>query len=514
MTMHAQKTVQQAQFPIVESFTKQTPDNPNWRVIPSARLNGGSLELTPNTVSQAGTAFLDEPFSSRLGVAIDFDYSCQGGTNLGDGFSVYLIDGARTTEPGGIGGALGYSFTKDGSGNIVSSGVTAGYVGIGFDNHGNFATPLAGTGGPGHRPNTVGVRGAGSRNEGFRWLTGVAVPGGFRAAWEEGAHIQITLVGGRLSVRHSDTANPNGTLLIDGFDLAGAPGQPPLPETFKLGFAAGTGSATASHRVKNLTVTLPANMPLEMSGPQTAQAGDRIAYTIEVQNHGPNDTPDAIVEMSVPPELTDLETTCRGENGAVCGQGFLVRPGEPWVPLDLPVGSKATITLTRTIDPQYEGSLICTSQIKSPSRANTAERHSGSVTTEVALPPISVSPIIVGGWYQSWPEDAKGWVFSYDLVLAANEERVVYWEIGFDVRPFDAPRQTRINPVGRDYLWYTVIKDGSDGSVLIATPDDQHTIEPGAGLTVNVQILYRSQHDAGDGTLRNLRATEITQPRP
>ncbi|MFF7944790.1 hypothetical protein ACFZC5_34290 [Nocardia gamkensis] len=45
--------------------------------------------------------------SSTLGVTIDFDYSCEGAASLGDGFSVYVIDGAHTTQPGGIGAALG-----------------------------------------------------------------------------------------------------------------------------------------------------------------------------------------------------------------------------------------------------------------------------------------------------------------------------------------------------------------------------------------------------------------------
>ncbi|MEU5761284.1 hypothetical protein [Nocardia sp. NPDC047648] len=503
MTTYAPVTIQQAQFPIVESFTQQTVTNPHWQLLGSARLHDGSLELTPNANSQAGTAFLDQPFSSTLGVTIDFDYSCEGGATLGDGFSVYVIDGAHTTQPGGIGAALGYSMTKTGSGQIVAPGVTAGFVGVGFDNYGNFATPLAGTGGGAQRPNTVGVRGAGSLREGFGWLTGVTVPGGFRADWERGAHIQVSIIGGRLTVRHADKTNPNGTLLIDNFDLGGASGQPRVPETFKLGFAAGTGAATASHRIRNLKVTLPAEMPLEISGPQTAQSGHRITYTIGVQNLGPNDAPDAVLDGTVPTELTDLELTCQAENGAVCGTGS-VRDGLH-LPIDLPKGGKAVIQLTGTIDPQFEGRLTCTSLITSPSRANTAERHSGSVTTEVDRPPVTVSPVIVGQWPQTWPDDAKGWVISYDLTLAAHEQRVVWWEIRFDVPP-----RTRINP--QQSQWYRVIEDGTDGSVVITTPDDTHTIEPGTPLTVAVQLLYPSQHEAGDGILRNLHATEVTRP--
>ncbi|MFF8447648.1 hypothetical protein ACF06Q_08105 [Streptomyces leeuwenhoekii] len=504
MTQRVPAASQQVQFPIVESFTQGTVKNPHWKILGSARLNGGSLELTPNAGSQAGTAFLDASFSSSLGVTIDFDYSCEGDTRFGDGFSVYLIDGEQTTEPGGIGGALGYSFTRDGSDSIVAPGVTAGYVGIGFDNFGNFATQYSGTGGDSTpQPNTVGVRGSGSLRQGFRWLTGVQVPGGFRGSWDNGSHIQVSIIDGRLTVRHADQANPNGTLLIDDFDLAGSDGQARMPETFKLGFAAGTGSATASHRIRNLTVALPVNMPLEMSGPQTAKAGERVSYGISVQNLGPNDAPDAVVEGTVPPELTDLELTCQGENGAVCGTGSALE--KLWLPIHLPRGSKAVINLTGTVDPQFEGRLTCTSQVTSPSRANTAGQYSDSVTTEVELPLISVTPVIVGQWLQSWPEDAKGWVISYELTLAANEQRVVRWEILFDV-----PEHTRTNP--QQSHWYEVIKDGTDGSVVIATPDDSHTIEPGAPLTVAVQLLYPSQHAAGDGTLRNLRSTEVTRP--
>ncbi|WP_405843078.1 hypothetical protein OG528_31675 [Streptomyces platensis] len=505
MTQRVAAASQQVQFPIVESFTQGTVTNPHWKLLGSARLNGDSLELTPNAPSQAGTAFLDEPFSSTLGVTIDFDYSCEGGDQLGDGFSVYVIDGEQTTQPGGIGGALGYSFTRDTSGDIVASGVTAGYVGIGFDNFGNFATQHSGTGGDfTPQPNTVGVRGSGSLRQGFRWLTGVQVPGGFRGSWENGSHIQISIIDGRLTVRHANQANPNGTLPIDGFDLAGADGQARMPETFKLGFAAGTGSATASHRIRNLTVALPVNMPLGMSGPQTAKAGERVSYTIGVQNLGPNDAPDAVVEGTVPAELTDVELTCQGENGAVCRSGSVL--DGLGLPIDLARGSKAMINLTGTIDPQFEGRLTCASQVTSPSRANTAGQYSDSVTTDVELPPVTVTPVInLPGWPQTWPPEAEGWVISYELTLAAHEQRVVWWEVLFDV-----PERTRINP--QQSQWYEVVKDGTDGSVVITTPDDSHTIEPGAPLTVAVQLLYPSQQDAGDGTLRSLRSIEVTRP--
>ncbi|GGW13275.1 hypothetical protein GCM10018980_71050 [Streptomyces capoamus] len=84
---------------------------------------------------------------------------------------------------------------------------------------------------------------------------------------------------------------------------------------------------------------------------------------------------------------------------------------------------------------------------------------------------------------------------------------MVRWEIFFD-----APPRTRLNPTGQP--WYTVVDDGTggSGSVIIRSPGDGYAIEPGTDLTVNMKLLHPSQGDAGDGTLRNLRAMEITRP--
>ncbi|QMU78347.1 hypothetical protein GXW83_24200 [Streptacidiphilus sp. PB12-B1b] len=505
MTGQMPDTAQQpVQFPITESFTGAAPENPHWRLLGTARLSEGALELTPDTQSKAGTAFLDQPFSSSLGVSIDFDYSCEGGSGqgLGDGFSLYLIDGSRTTEPGARGGALGYSYIKDGSVNLP--GVSAGYVGVGFDNFGNFAAPSSGPGGPGRRQDTLGVRGSGDLLTGFAWLAGAEVPGGFRAGWQAGAHLQVTIIGGRLTVRCSSTSDPDGTVLIQDLDLAAGPGQTQMPATFKLGFAAGTGGATAAHRIRNLNVALPVLMPLEMTGPLTAKAGHRISYTIGVQNQGPNDAPDAVVRGEVPAQLVDTEVTCRGENGAVCGAGST--DGGLEQPVSLPRGSKAVITLRGTVDPHYEGTLTTTSRITSATRANTAAQQSGQVTTTAELPLITVGQKIAGQWDQTWPEDAKGWLVSYNLTLAANEHRVTAWEISFDV-----PERTRINP--QQTQWYRVIKDGLEGIVVIGSPGGgSHTIDPGTPLPVDVQLLYPSQSAAGNGELRGLYAVEVANP--
>ncbi|MFF9642910.1 lectin-like domain-containing protein [Kitasatospora aureofaciens] len=365
-----------AAFPISESLTGSTTDNPNWKLRGDARLNG-SLELTPNSSNKAGTAFLDEAFPSTLGIAVDFDYAVQPGAPNGDGFCLYLIDGDATTEPGGSGAGLGYA-------PIVNKpGVTRGYVGIGFDSYGNFASDLAGPGGPGSTPNMVGVRGSGDRSSGFRWLTGARITGGFGSGWDEQAHAQVVIADGRITVRLSSGTDPGGRTVIDRFDLH-TPGQAPMPPTFKLGFSAGTGAATAAHRIRNLRVALPAEMPLRVTGPTEARAGSEICYTVTVRNEGPNDVPDAVLEGEVPAQLSGVKRKVTTTAGARAGRGRTT--GGLRQPLTLPRGATATVTVCGTIKPGYAGPLTFTARCTSASRSNTAVRGSATIDTDVTAP--------------------------------------------------------------------------------------------------------------------------------
>ncbi|MGK5632916.1 hypothetical protein, partial [Streptomyces sp. URMC 123] len=271
-------------------------------------------------------------------------------------------------------------------------GVTAGYVGIGFDNHGNFASELAGPGGTGRHPGTLGIRGRGSGHSGFTWLAGVRVPRGFWGAWGGGGRVRVSFVDGRLTVEERGEAAPDGVLLLDGFDLARWPGQTPMPAAFKLGLAASTGAAAASHRIRDVSLTLPVDMSLEMSGPRVARAGERISYTIAVHNRGPNDAPDTVVEGAIPAALSDLELSCQTESGATCGAGSTTRG--LCQPVDLPRGGRAVITLTGTVERGYRGSLAWGSRLTSASRANTSGRGSDRVATEVGRPTAGAAALV------------------------------------------------------------------------------------------------------------------------
>lgn len=361
-------------LPITESFTNSTTDNGRWRILGSAVLNG-SLQLTPNARQTSGTALLDEAFPSSYGVAIDFDYEVEPGSRPGDGFSVYLIDGSATTDPGATGAGLGYSRAEN------KRGVTKGYVGIGFDHYGNYASPLAGPRGPGRTPDMVGIRGSGNHVDGFAWLTGERLKNSLRTRWEEGARVQVTIADGRITVRMSSKADPNGTTVIDGFPLR-SDGQAAMPDTFKVGLSASTGDATAAHRIRNLKITMPVDMPLEITGPAEAEAGTKVSYSVVVRNDGPNDAPDAVVDVRLPAGLSRVTSRVTVRKGAVAGKGAVAN-GVLRRPLGLPKGATATVTVRGTVDRAFTGTLTIPATVTSSGRSNISSRPHAETSTQV-----------------------------------------------------------------------------------------------------------------------------------
>ncbi|MDO5088012.1 MAG: hypothetical protein Q4D74_10475, partial [Comamonadaceae bacterium] len=126
----------------------------------------GWLRLTGSVDDQAGSAIYDQAFASTDGIDVQFEYATwrpDAGEGA-DGFTFYLIDGATTAPTvGARGGSLGYSWGAHGP------GVTNGYVGIGFDEWGNFSNHRYGACNvmacaPGATvwKNRVAVRGSGS----------------------------------------------------------------------------------------------------------------------------------------------------------------------------------------------------------------------------------------------------------------------------------------------------------------------------------------------------------------
>ncbi|MFE9360289.1 hypothetical protein ACFYPB_40325 [Streptomyces olivaceoviridis] len=474
---------QTVEFPINETFTNGTTNNPNW-VFKDAQLNG-SLVLTPDEHHRAGTAVLNEPFSSRHDVTVGFDFAIRGGTDpVGDGFIVYLIDGTSEPELTLNGPGLGYALSDGGQ-----AGVSHGYVGIALDNWGYYAQPTgrndgdgAGAGGPGMTPGMLGIRGSGQGTTGFQWLTGTKLPERFttndriKVDWDDQARLQIAIVEGRITVRLSTKDDPNGTVLIDAFDLSTAPGQAPLPDTLKIGFAAGTGTYTAAHEIRNLRVTMPVDMPLEITGPAQAEAGSKVCYPITVRNDGPNNAPDAVVVIDLPPQLTNVTVQTQTAGGADKSDAT-VTAGTAQQKLNLPKNGTATVTVCGTIEPTYTGKLTIPATITSPTCSNTSPRQNGEATTTVnehQKPPAEQDLVVK---QEIGIEDGPGGLGTSVNITVTGREQGRPVDPGLIKHVFTAPTGFRWNGhVGAQYKRLDMTTAGSTPEVQAQVSEDGRTL--------------------------------------
>ncbi len=322
---------------ITETFMNDTA--PGWFLDGDALLTSGGvdpsgqgwLRLTDDTGDQAGSAIYDTPFSSNDGISVTLQYATYGGSGA-DGFTFYLIDG-ETVSPtvGAPGGALGYSYNHE---SPIAPGVTNGYVGIGFDEFGNFSNQNYGDCNPscpGQSPDTVAIRGSGTLDTGFNFL--INNPATIETGDRSGAHtVNIVIVDQLITVR-MDSGSGYVTL-IDQYDLQAAPGQDPIPYTFKMGFSASTGGSTNYHEIRNLTVKgvkTSSSTTLE-ADPNPSILGQTVTFTATVIGAG--GTPTGTVTFL--------------EGDTVLGTGTLVN--------GVAIFSTAALTVGQhTVTARYEG---------------------------------------------------------------------------------------------------------------------------------------------------------------
>ena len=232
----------------------------------------GYLQLT-NTANlfQVGYVLDNTSFSTKNGFSIAFDYGSYGSTVApnGDGLCAFFVDGAASGKSfvvGGTGGSLGYAPQAS---YPAAPGMTNAYLGIGFDEFGNFSDPTGGhVGGPGRVPNAVALRGAGSEQgvalspiKAYPFLTGTA-PLGFSVAGAGATRAQPVSTDERyrrayldvkptadgyaltLRIQHGSSTS---TVLAD-YPLAA------VPPTLRFGIAASTGGNNSIYEVRNLSI--------------------------------------------------------------------------------------------------------------------------------------------------------------------------------------------------------------------------------------------------------------------
>ncbi|OOG71798.1 cell surface protein [Algoriphagus sp. A40] len=278
----------QVGFPYCESFqTASTQANTIFGG--DARLVDGVLRLTTNQLNQRGFVYFDIPFPSTYGLKVEFEYFSYGGTGLylADGLSVFLFDGdTQNFNPGGFGGSLGYAQRSS------EPGLSNGYLGIGFDEYGNFGNSsegrnggFAGIGQNVLVPNAIVLRGPGNGNSGYPFVVGRKTTSTGNDGLLPGGQFEISS-GGSGTSRVTDPMqigyrrvnlelqpDPDGvgffiTLSMVVTTQAGLPRQItifdrpfdfPAPKNLKIGFAASTGGYSNFHEIRNLIVEVSAD---------------------------------------------------------------------------------------------------------------------------------------------------------------------------------------------------------------------------------------------------------------
>jgi FG-GAP-like repeat len=222
----------------------------------------GALRLTTADGGQSAFVLFDEAFASNKGVNVTFDFFSYGG-NGADGISFFLIDGSTlgaNVVPGNAGAGLGYA-PNTGTG---VPGLTSGYLGIGFDEYGNFSDPgQSSPGGPGRTPDSIAVRG--NSTNGYTYLTGTgSIDGGIDNIDATTATRQLALRTAEIDLSSTGILNVAidlngdrdfddvGEQAISNFNIQTLNGA--APTTYKFGFSASTGGLTNIHELRNLAL--------------------------------------------------------------------------------------------------------------------------------------------------------------------------------------------------------------------------------------------------------------------
>ncbi|OYY22418.1 MAG: hypothetical protein B7Y68_08495, partial [Thiotrichales bacterium 35-46-9] len=236
-------------------------------------VGAGYLRLTSQLADQAGYARSTRKFPSRYGVTVNFEYytwNSGSPTYTADGLSFFLFDATASGafQIGGFGGSLGYAQR---SSPTQVSGLSKGFLGIGFDEFGNFVTETEGRqGGNGTdlllNQSNVGLRGDGDGDAlvatNYEYLTHTRTTDG----GVDGGSFQI-----HGDVNGRDNGIAGLTPLLAGYrkakieiipvDLANNPDTISAPTRYKVNVWITTGDpgGAVEHRVINDYIYIPSS---------------------------------------------------------------------------------------------------------------------------------------------------------------------------------------------------------------------------------------------------------------
>ena len=353
----------------------------------------GTLRLTSSKANQSAFVLFNNPGSpqnpqggipSANGLVITFDFFTYNG-NGADGISFFLIDASIGRNPrpvaGAFGGSLGYANRTEPD---VVAGVAGGYVGVGFDEFGNYSNNNEGRvgGNPnptnpppdGRTPDAVAVRG--SQNSGYRYISGTGtLPAGqgidqpnatnrLQAGVQKTARITLT-PDNQISV-DIDYRNGAGFLnIISRVPLNSIAGQGTLPPSLNFGFAGSTGGSNNIHEIQNLRITtIGPDLNIVKTGPAQFTVGQQGTYTLNVQNSpsaGSTGGPITVTD-TLPAGFDFISATCNNWTCSAAGStvtcnytGSALGPGGVAPPITITVlptgavGTNPTVTNTANV---------------------------------------------------------------------------------------------------------------------------------------------------------------------
>lgn len=266
--------VQQCNLLPMETFSSSNVDN--WSVIGYGSsvkpyVVNGRFRLNDNRARQATASAYNYLFPSDENyLEVEFDhFAYGGGYNGADGVALVISDANVPPQTGAFGGPLGYGMKlhKNHSGEVSHDveGFAGGWLGIGIDEYGNFyregGENLASHG----SANSVGVRGAGIKDNNGKWLKGYKYIKGkqFNQSLDNRSstpHRYKVILNSRnsgaitLSVQRKVGVNGQWHTVISNFDVLTEGNFNYTPENFRISVTASTGALTNTHEMDNFQV--------------------------------------------------------------------------------------------------------------------------------------------------------------------------------------------------------------------------------------------------------------------
>ena len=424
-----------------ETFSHSTPDNPNWLVggllgtdsdspcltagtstsqspIPGCPAgqpaipaggdpNGqGALQLTSDADDNTGFVLYQDalPFTAGLDVTFSFyDYDTVPTfvSSGADGVSFFLADGSQSlVTPGGFGGSLGYAQTTD---PFPVDGILGGYLGVGFDEYGNFGNNTEGRGAgcnqpdSGFYPNYVTLRGPGTGQTGYCILERVNVAsygaiGAPRSRTRTAAGVKRTV-----HIVLDPPSQAGAHILVQmnfgsGFvTIMNAPEPANPPATFKFGFAASTGGANNIHEINATVINTILPVPRLAiaktdTGPFVVGATGTFTLTPTVQagsDVGPETDPVTVTDTLPAGTLNGTPSGTGWDCSASSGQTVsCTYPASASAPIAAGTTLPA-ITVPVAFGPEESGIFTNVAHVNSLDNANSPQASSASDTFHV-----------------------------------------------------------------------------------------------------------------------------------